>query len=82
MKNPVKFGLAALALAAVLPASAAEVEVEEDEGAVGWTPIAFGLASPVQLPWGRAQWDVFGLDLNILYSDAPKPAIPAGRPEN
>ena len=74
MKNPVKFGFMALALAVAAPTFAAEevVLAEEEGGAVGWTPIAFGLASPVQLPWGRAQWDVFGLDLNILYSDAPK----------
>lgn len=71
MKKPMKLGFAALALAAALPAFAADVEVEE-EGAVGWTPIAFGIASPVQLPWGLARWDVFGLDLNVLYSDAPK----------
>ena len=66
----IKCGIAALALATVVPAFAEE-EVA-DEGAIGWTPIAFGIASPVQMPWGRAMWDVFGLDLNILYSDAPK----------
>lgn len=64
----------ALALAATLSAFAAEEPIAEEEetGAVGWTPIAFGIASPVQLPWGLAKWDVFGLDLNVLYSDAPK----------
>ena len=73
MKNPVKFGFMALALACVAPAFAAEeVAAEEEEGAIGWTPIAIGLASPVQVPWGMARWDVFGLDLNLFYSDAPK----------
>ena len=67
MKKSIKFGFMALALAATVPAFAEE----EEEGAIGWTPIAFGLASPVQLPWGLARWDVFGLDLNVFYSDAP-----------
>ena len=73
MKRTLKMGLAALAVAAVAPAFAADEEESATEyEAVGWTPIAFGIASPVQLPWGRAVWDVFGLDLNIIYSDAPK----------
>jgi len=74
MTKMTKFGIAALALAAVAPVCAADVEAEEtsEYEAIGWTPIAVGIASPVQLPWGRAVWDVFGLDLNILYSDAPK----------
>ena len=73
MKKSLKFGLAALAVAAVTPVFAAEEEeVSTEYEAIGWTPIAIGIASPVQLPWGRAVWDVFGLDLNILYSDAPK----------
>ena len=67
MNRIIKVGLAAVAIAAVSPASA-----DEEEGSVGWTPIALGIASPVQLPWGLARWDVFGLDLNLLYSDAPK----------
>ena len=74
MKQTLKFGLAALAVAAVAPVFAAEEEEETstEYEAIGWTPIAIGIASPVQLPWGRAVWDVFGLDLNVLYSDAPK----------
>ena len=68
MKKSIKFGFMALALAAAVPAFAEE----EEEGAIGWTPIAVGLASPVQLPWGMARWDVFGLDFNLFYSDAPK----------
>ena len=38
----------------------------------GWTALAVGLATPVQLPWGIDKWDVFGLDINLGYSDAPK----------
>ena len=73
MNRIIKVGVAAFALAAVVPAVADEAEVpEEEEGAIGWTPVAFGLASPVQLPWGHAKWDVFGLDLGILYYGAPK----------
>ena len=71
MKNTLKFGLAALALAAVAPAFAVSEETVAEEGPVGWTPIAIGIATPVQLPWGLNRWDVFGLDLNLVYSDAP-----------
>lgn len=70
MNRFVKVGIAALALAVVSPAVAQEAEVED--GAVGWTPFAIGLVSPVQLPWGCAQWDVFGLDLGLLYMDNAK----------
>jgi hypothetical protein len=42
------------------------------EEVVGWTPICVGLATPVQIPFGMNMWDVFGLDFNLLYSDAPK----------
>ena len=63
MKNTLKFGLAALALAAVVPAFAVSEETVAEEGPVGWTPIAIGIATPVQLPWGLNRWDVFGLDL-------------------
>ena len=72
MKKTLKFGLAALALAAVAPAFAVEDETYSEEGPIGWTPVAIGLATPVQLPWGINRWDVFGLDLNLFYSDAPK----------
>ena len=73
MKKTLKIGMAALAVAAVAPAFAAEeIETESEYEAIGWTPIALGIASPVQFPWGRAVWDVFGIDLNLLYTDAPK----------
>ena len=55
-----------------MPAFAASEKEQVYDGAVGWTPIAVGVASPLQLPWGRARWDVFGLDCNLFYSDAPK----------
>lgn len=68
MKRISKIGLFGMALAALVNMP---VCAEEEEGVVGWTPIAFGIATPVQLPWGINRWDVFGLDLNLLYSDAP-----------
>lgn len=68
MKRISKIGLFGMALAALVNMP---VCAEEEEGVVGWTPIAFGIATPVQMPWGINRWDVFGLDLNLLYSDAP-----------
>ena len=38
----------------------------------GWSVIALGVATPVQLPWGLEKWDIFGLDLNLGYSDSMK----------
>lgn len=79
MNKFVKTGISALALVAATSVYAFSKDngplvetVPEEDGVVGWTPIAFGLATPVQLPWGLDRWDVFGLDLNILYADAPK----------
>ena len=76
MNKMMKLGFVALAVAATVPAFAeetpAETETANEYEAIGWTPIAFGIASPVQLPWGSHRWDVFGLDLNLLWSDAPK----------
>ena len=73
MNRMFKVGVAAFAMVAVSAAYADEAEVvEEENGAIGWTPIAVGIASPVQLPWGHCQWDVFGLDLGIFYYGAPK----------
>ena len=74
MKKSMKFGIVALALAAVVPSFAenADVETESEYEAIGWTPIAVSLCSPVQIPWGSHTWDVFGLNLGILWSDTPK----------
>ena len=75
MKKSVKFGIVALAMSAFVPAFAAEnadVEIESEYEAIGWTPIAVSLCSPVQVPWGSHTWDVFGLNLGILWSDTPK----------
>ena len=74
MKKSVKFGIVALALAVVSPAFAEneDVQVENEYEAIGWTPIAVSLCSPVQVPWGSHTWDVFGLNLGILWTDAPK----------
>ena len=74
MKKSIKFGIVALSLAAVAPSFAAnaDVEIESEYEAIGWTPIAISLCSPVQIPWGSHTWDVFGLNLGILWTDAPK----------
>lgn len=73
MNKTIKFGVAAVVLAAVTTSFANEEEQESEyDGAIGWTPVAISLFSPVQVPWGSAVWDVFGLDLGILYNDAPK----------
>ena len=70
MNRMLKFGIVAAAIASAVPSFAQDVE--EEEGPIGWTPIALGIATPVQLPWGLNRWDVYGLDLNLFYSDAPK----------
>ena len=73
MNKTVKFGLAAFAIAASASVFAqnadVEIENENEYEAVGWTPIALGLASPVQLPWGCHQWDIFGLDISAIWAD-------------
>lgn len=69
MNRTIKIGVAALAIAAVAPVFA---NGDSERETVGWTPVAIGLATPVQLPWGLDRWDVYGLDLNVFYSDAPK----------
>lgn len=66
------FAAAAIAASSVSFAQSAESEEEISEGSYGWTPIAIGLATPVQIPWGLCRWDVFGLDLNLFYTDVPK----------
>ena len=71
MNRFAKFGFAAMAALAVSVSFAEELEPDQN-GSVGWTPVAFGIASPVQLPWGHAQWNVYGLDFNIFYSASPK----------
>lgn len=73
MNRTFKFALAALALAALAPANAQQSETNPSEP-VGWTPVAIGLATPVQLPWGLNRWDVYGIDVNLFYSDAPNVA--------
>lgn len=73
MNKLMKTGIASLALTAAF-VSKAEVELETApyEDAVGWTPFALSLASPVQLPWGIGDWDVFGVDLGLVYNDVAK----------
>lgn len=67
MNRMIKFGCAAL-----VALSLATGFAEETKKSVGWTPIAVSLASPVQVPWGHCDWDVYGLDLGILYNGSPK----------
>lgn len=69
MNRMFKLGIAAVAIASAAPSFAQDAE--EAEGPIGWTPVAIGLATPVQLPWGLNRWDVYGIDLNLFYSDAP-----------
>ena len=71
MNKFIKVGFVATAFAFVAPVNAQEIESEET-GAIGWTPVAIGLFSPVQLPWGSARWDVFGFDLGVIWADNPK----------
>lgn len=77
MNRFVKCGLFACALAAfaVQPALAQDEEKEykgaPDAKSYGYTALAVGLATPATLPWGF-DWDVFGLDVNLLYSDCNK----------
>ena len=66
MNKFTKIAAVAAALALAVPSFAAE---EEEEGPIGWTPFAISLASPVQLPWGIGEWDVFGIDLGLFYND-------------
>lgn len=78
MNSIVKKGLfacAAVALAAH-PVLSQEAETKEYAGApdakpYGYTVLAVGLATPATLPWGF-DWDVFGLDVNFLYSHCCK----------
>lgn len=66
----IKLGIATLALAATTSVFAEpKYETTPYEDAVGWTPFALSFASPVQLPWGIGDWDVFGLDIGLLYND-------------
>ncbi|MBR1871026.1 MAG: hypothetical protein IJ802_04295 [Kiritimatiellae bacterium] len=71
MKKQIKWTLAAIAAASVSFASFAQEETANNGESVGYTALALGLATPVQLPWGF-NWDVFGLDFNVFYADANK----------
>jgi hypothetical protein len=73
--NIKKFVLAAVVSAmgiAPVLAQEAEESCSRAPRSYGWSVIAVGLATPVQIPWGLNKWDIFGLDLNLGYSDAPK----------
>ena len=69
MNKMIKFGLIAIAVAGISTAKAEEANEYE---AIGWTPFAIGVWSPVQIPWGSHTWDVFGMNIGLLWTDAPK----------
>ncbi len=71
MKTIVK--AATVAAAAVLALSASAKDRKAPPESWGWTPLAIGLATPVQIPWSF-NWDVFGLDVNLAYADANRVA--------
>ncbi|MBE6397246.1 MAG: hypothetical protein E7046_09610 [Lentisphaerae bacterium] len=78
IKKTLLVSVAFAMVASVSFASKSNAEVDEAAGrykapkSYGWTTVAVGLATPVALPWGMEKWDVFGLDLNLGYSDAMK----------
>jgi hypothetical protein len=71
MNRSIKTLVAAFAVIASVNSFAQEAGADYEE-TIGWTPIAVGLATPVQVPWGVNLWDVYGLDVNLFYADAPK----------
>ena len=75
MKKITKISAVAMMAAAIsVSASAKEAgAAATEEKSVGWTPIAIGLATPVQMPWSF-NWDVFGRDVNLAYADANRVA--------
>lgn len=75
MNRIVKSGLVACALALAVQPVLAQEEREfagaPDPKSYGYTALAIGIGTPFTLPWGF-DWDVFGLDVNFLYSDCNK----------
>lgn len=77
MNRVVKCGLFAGAIAAfAVQGALAQEEQKEYAGApdptsYGYTVLMVGLATPVSLPWDF-DWDVFGLNANLAYSDCNK----------
>ena len=76
IKKTLLVSVAFAMVASVSFAAKSERDVEATEGrykapkSYGWTTVAVGLATPVALPWGLEKWDVFGIDLNLGYSDS------------
>lgn len=75
MNRIMKSGLLACALAFAVQPVLAQEEKEyagaPDPKSYGYTALAIGIGTPLTLPWGF-DWDVFGLDVNFLYSDCNK----------
>lgn len=63
--------LAACATQSVWAEEEKEYAGAPDPKSYGYTVLAVGLATPLTLPWGW-DWDIFGLDVNLLYSDCCK----------
>ena len=77
MNRIVKCGLFAGALAALAAQPVLAQDEQRDFGGApdpksyGYTVLMIGLATPVSLPWDF-DWDVFGLNANVSYSDCNK----------
>lgn len=74
MKRIVKSGILAFAMAALAQPIFAQEPAKAgapDPQSYGYTVLCLGLGTPVSLPWGF-DWDIFGLDINFLYSDCNK----------
>lgn len=73
MNRLMKNCLLACALALVAQPVFAQEEKEyagaPDPKSYGYTVLRVGIGTPLSLPWGF-DWDVYGLDVNLLYSDA------------
>jgi hypothetical protein len=63
--------VAALSLQPVFAEEEVEYTGAPDPKSYGYTVLGVGIATPFSLPWGW-DWDVFGIDANLLYSDVNK----------
>lgn len=75
MNRVIKNGLIACALALAAQPVFAQEEKEyagaPDPKSYGYTVLELGIGTPFSLPWGF-DWDIYGLDVNLLYSDCNK----------
>lgn len=59
---------AAVSIFAATSARAANITPADDNESYGFTPIVFGIGTPISIPLGF-NWDCYGVDLNFIYSD-------------